>query len=113
MAENFKITDPAAQTVTAGALPHPGAWLRHNVIEARGLKVADAARRIGSNRVSLANLLDGRAALTRDMAYRLEALSGVSADLMIGLQLAYDISQERELRARYGREIERVETVAE
>ena len=105
----YKITDPAEQAVKPGDLPHPGDWIRHNALKPRGLSVAEAARRIGINRVTLARLLDGHQALTRDVAYRLEALTGVSADLMIGLQQAYDVGQERELRARYAREIERVD----
>jgi addiction module HigA family antidote len=103
------ITNPAEQAVTPGAHEHPGGWIKRNVLEPFGLTIAETARRIDVNRANLHNVLAGQHAVSRDLAYRLEALTGVSADLMIGLQSAYDTDQDREKRERYAREIERAE----
>ena len=106
--EDYKITDPAEQLVEAGDPPHPGEWIRRNVLEPFGLNVMSTARKIGMDRATLSRVLGGEHAVSRDLAYKLEALTGVDADLIIGLQAAYDGVQDREKRARYHQEIERV-----
>ncbi|MGE0179005.1 MAG: HigA family addiction module antitoxin [Sphingomonas sp.] len=108
MGQQHKITSEEEMKVTAGDLPHPGTWVRHNVLEPFGLSVAEAARRISFNRVTLSRVLSGEHALSRDLAYRLEALTGVSADLMINLQAGYEAGLDRPKRDEYARTIERV-----
>jgi addiction module HigA family antidote len=103
-----KITRAAEMKVKAGDVPQPGEWIRSNVLRPLGLTVSAAAKRIGTRRATLNDVVNGRAALSDDLAYRLEALSGVDADLMIGMQAAHDRAKGRETRARYAREIERV-----
>ncbi len=80
--------------------PHPGETLREDVLPALGLTVTDAARQIGVSRVSLSRVLHGRAAISPEMALRLEAWLGVehggSADAWLGQQMAYDLWQARQ-----------------
>lgn len=109
--DDYKITRPEDQAVTAGPPEHPGDWIRHNVLEPFGLTVSETARRIKMDRASLSNVLGGQHALSRDLAYKLEALTGVDADLMIGMQAAFDRHVDQRARARYAREIERVAPV--
>lgn len=112
MSDEYKIIDPAEMKVALGDLPHPGEWVRRNVLEPFGLDVSKAARRIKMDRVTLSRVLAGRHAVSRDLAYKLEALTGVDANLMIGLQAAYETAQDRDKRERYAREIERLQPVA-
>lgn len=79
--------------------PHPGETLREDVLPAMGLSVTEAARQIGVTRASLSRVLNGRAAISIDMALRLERWLGVDqggrAELWLEEQLAYDLWQVR------------------
>ena len=56
--------------------PHPGLTLRDDVLPALGLGVTQAAEQLGVSRVALSRMLNGRAAISPDMALRLEAWLG-------------------------------------
>lgn len=74
--------------------PHPGETLREDVLPALGVTVTDAAAQLGVTRAALSRVLNGRAAISPEMALRLEAWLGVKnggrADLWIGQQAVYD-----------------------
>ena len=75
--------------------PHPGKTLREDVLPALGLTVTEAARQLGVTRSALSRVLNGRAAISPDMALRLEAWlgdqRGCRADVWLAQQMAYDI----------------------
>lgn len=79
--------------------PHPGETLREDVLPALDLTVTDAAAQLGVTRVALSRVLNGRAAISPEMALRLEAWLGVEnggrADLWVAQQAAYDLWQAR------------------
>ena len=79
--------------------PHPGETLREDVLPALGLTVTDAAKQLGVTRAALSRVLNGRAAISPEMALRLEAWLGVenggSADAWIVQQAAYDLWKAR------------------
>lgn len=79
--------------------PHPGETLREDVLPALGLTVTDAAAQLGVTRAALSRVLNGRAAVSPEMALRLEGWLGVEnggrADLWISQQAAYDLWQAR------------------
>jgi addiction module HigA family antidote len=79
--------------------PHPGETLREDVLPALGLTVTGAAEQLGVTRAALSRVLNGRAAISPEMALRLEGWLGVenggSADLWIGQQAAYDLWRAR------------------
>jgi addiction module HigA family antidote len=52
--------------------PHPGDLIRTEVIEALGLSVSKAAEILKVRRATLSDLLHGKAALTPEMALRIE-----------------------------------------
>lgn len=56
----------------ATAPPHPGELLRDEVIAALGLSVTEAASRLAMSRVALSRVLNGKAAISPDLALRLE-----------------------------------------
>lgn len=80
--------------------PHPGLTLRDDVLPALGLSVTAAANQLGVSRVALSRLLNGRAAISPDMALRIEAWLGVErggeAQLWLAEQSAYDVNQAAE-----------------
>jgi len=79
---------------------HPGETLRDGVFPALGITITEAARQLGVTRVALSRILNGRAAISPDMALRLDAWLGAergsSAELWLGQQMAYDVWQARQ-----------------
>ena len=77
--------------------PHPGLTLRDDVLPALGLTVTDAAEQLGVTRVTLSRVLNGRAAISPEMALRLEAWLGKrrggEARLWLAQQSEYDLWQ--------------------
>ena len=76
--------------------PHPGDLIRTEVIEALGLTVSKAAEILQVRRATLSDLLHGKAALTPEMALRIEKAFGPDMDHLLRMQLAYDVARTRE-----------------
>lgn len=74
--------------------PHPGEVLREYLPE--GMAVTEAAQRLGVARPTLSRVLNGRAAISAEMALRLELALGTSASMWVGMQSAYDLWQARQ-----------------
>ncbi|MGA2270192.1 MAG: HigA family addiction module antitoxin [Bryobacteraceae bacterium] len=75
--------------------PHPGDFIRTEVIEPRGLSVTAAARVLRVSRPALSSLLNGRADLSGDMALRIEKVFGIRMDTLMRMQASYDIAKTR------------------
>ena len=79
--------------------PYPGETLKEDVLPALGLSVTEAAAQLGVTRAALSRVLNGRAAISPEMALRLEGWLGVEnggrADTWIGQQAAYDLWKAR------------------
>jgi addiction module HigA family antidote len=75
--------------------PHPGSLIKTEVIEALGLSVSKAAEILQLRRATLSDLLNGKSALTPDMALRIEKAFGPEMDHLLRMQLAYDVSRTR------------------
>ncbi len=77
--------------------PHPGLTLRDDVLPALGLTVTDAAEQLGVARPTLSRMLNGHAAISPEMALRLEEWLGKErggdARAWLGQQTAYDLWQ--------------------
>jgi antitoxin HigA-1 len=84
--------------------PHPGDFIRTEIIEPAGLSVTAAAAALLVSRPALSSLLNGKAGLSGNMALRLEKAFGVKMDTLMRMQSAYDIAQarkgEKEIRVR-------------
>ena len=80
-------------TTSSKALAHPGTYVRESIIPA-GMSVKDAAKRLGVGRPALSNLLNGKSALSPEMAVRLEKAFGADRKRLLDMQAAYD-RQER------------------
>ncbi|MDO3377136.1 HigA family addiction module antitoxin [Geoalkalibacter halelectricus] len=73
--------------------PHPGEILREDVLVPLGLEVKEAATRLGMSRVALSRVVNGRAAISPDLAVRLERAGVSTARFWMTLQANYDLSQ--------------------
>lgn len=80
--------------------PHPGETLREDILPALKLSVTDAADQLGVARPTLSKVLNGKAAISPEMALRLEQWLGIEhggrADVWLAEQIAYDLWQARE-----------------
>ena len=75
--------------------PHPGLLVKDN-LDDLGLSVAAAAAGLQVTRQQLYKVIQGQSAITPDMALRLEAAFGGSADWWVRMQAAYELAQARE-----------------
>lgn len=75
--------------------PHPGKHVRVNCLEAAGLSVTEAAKRLQVNRNTLNNLVNEKGGISPEMAIRFELMGWGEADGWMRLQMNYDLAQVR------------------
>jgi antitoxin HigA-1 len=82
--------------------PHPGDFIRTEIIEPAGLSVSAAASVLHVSRPALSSLLNGKANLSGKMALRIEKAFGVRMETLMRMQSNYDIawtrSHEKEIK---------------
>ena len=71
--------------------PHPGEVLRDGVFADTGITVTEFAKRLGVTRVALSRVLNGKAAISADMAVRLAAALGGRAESWLHMQANRDL----------------------
>jgi addiction module HigA family antidote len=76
-------------TNLSNTIRHPGSFVRKSVIPA-GMSVTDAAKRLGIGRPALSNFLNGKSALSPEMAVRLEKAFGADRKRLLDMQAAYE-----------------------
>jgi antitoxin HigA-1 len=75
--------------------PHPGDFIRTEILDPAGLSVTAAAAALGVSRPALSSLLNQKGNLSGEMALRIEKAFGVKMDTLMRMQSAYDIVQTR------------------
>ncbi len=84
--------------------PHPGDFIRTEIIEPAGLSVTAAAAALQVSRPALSSLLNSKANLSGEMALRIEKAFGVRMETLMRMQSAFDIAKtrgrEKEIRVR-------------
>ncbi|MCA3584578.1 MAG: HigA family addiction module antidote protein [Methylocystis sp.] len=75
---------------------HPGAFIRAEVLDELGLSVSKAADVLGVRRATLSDLVNEKAALSPEMALRIEKAFGVSMDTLLRMQAWFDAVAMRE-----------------
>ena len=75
---------------------HPGQFIRMEIIEPLGLTVTKAAEALGVTRPALSALLNEHAALSPDMALRIEKAFGPKMDTLLRMQTACEIAEARD-----------------
>lgn len=76
--------------------PHPGELLREEVIAALNLSVTEAASRLAMSRVALSRVLNGKAAISPDLALRLEQAGASTARAWLAMQANHDLCRARQ-----------------
>lgn len=74
--------------------PHPAEVIREDILPELGLSVTEAANQLGINRVTFSRLLNGKSAITPEMALRLHAWLGEnspSPESWLHQQADYDL----------------------
>jgi addiction module HigA family antidote len=83
---------------------HPGKLLRDHVLPGLGLSVSQAARDLGVTRQTLHRIFAGDAAITPEMAARLERLCGVPPEFWLDCQYRYELQRAKtDLASALGR----------
>ena len=76
--------------------PHPGHSIRDACLDPLRLSVTEGAKILGVGRHTLSRVLNGQAAISPEMAIRLEKAGWSNADHWLRLQTAYDLAQARQ-----------------
>ena len=74
---------------------HPGRIVKEAITEGLGLTVTAAAEGLGVSRKTLSAIVNERAGITPEMAFRLEKGIGSTAEAWLRMQVAYDLAQAR------------------
>mgnify|MGYP001790638661 CR=1 FL=1 len=76
--------------------PHPGLVLREYI---EGMKIGEVAQKLGVSRISLSRILNGKTAITPEMATRIGLALNNSPSMWLGMQADYDLWHERVSKA--------------
>lgn len=79
---------------------HPGAIVREDCLKPLSLSVTEGAKRLGVGRQTLSNLVNEKAAISIEMAYRLSKAFGSTAETWLSMQLAFDLAKSRDLEKK-------------
>src|SRR5579864_4502043 len=87
--------------------PHPGRIVRQECIEPLGITVKEAAERLGIQRQTLNNLVNGKAGISPEMSIRLSKAFG-------SMQMEYDLAQASKNANRIAKlsKVQRITTAA-
>lgn len=86
--------------MTMHSPPHPGDFVRTEILKPLALSVSAAAKVLGVSRPTLSTLLNGHSDLSGEMALRLEKAFGVKMDTLMRMQSAFDIAKARKKAAK-------------
>jgi len=75
--------------------PHVGQVIWNGILKPLGLSVTKAAEALGVRRATLSDLVNGKAALTAEMALRIHKAFGPDVDHLLRMQVTYDTAQIR------------------
>jgi addiction module HigA family antidote len=82
--------------------PHPGRSIRTACLEPLGLSVTEGAKILGVTRQALNNVVNGKAAISPEMAVRLSKAFGSTPEAWLQMQLHYDLAQvlQKDIRVK-------------
>ena len=79
------------QTINVGMKPpHPGQFIRTEILDELGLSIEKASRVLGIRRATLSDLINEKSSLTPEMAMRIELAFDVKAETLLRMQVWYD-----------------------
>lgn len=80
--------------------PHPGYSIKENCLAPLGLNVTEAAKVLGVARHTLSRVLNGHAAISPEMAIRLEKAGWSNAEFWLRRQTTFNLVQARSSEGR-------------
>jgi antitoxin HigA-1 len=91
--------DSRAPAKIAMVPPHPGAFIREEILDELGLSVSKAAEALGVRRATLSDLIHGKQALSAEMALRIEKAFGIKMETLLNMQAWHDAHAMRQRAA--------------
>jgi addiction module HigA family antidote len=86
----------ARKGIKIGMTPsHPGSFIKTEILDELGLSVTKAADILGVRRATLSELVNERAALSPEMALRLEKAFHLKMEMLLQMQAWYDSTEMR------------------
>ncbi len=79
---------------------HPGRIIGNACLGPLGLSITQGAKVLDVSRNSLSRVIHGHAAISPEMAIRLEKMGWSTADTWLAMQTAHDLAQARKSEAR-------------
>lgn len=79
---------------------HPGVIIRKDCMKPLNLSVTECAKVLGVARQTLSNLVNAKASVSVEMAYRLSKAFGSTPRTWLGMQLAFDLAHSQELEEK-------------
>ena len=76
--------------------PHPGAFIREEILEPHGLNISAGADVLGVRRATLSDLVNEKTSLSPEMALRIEKAFGVNMDTLLQMQAWHDARAMRD-----------------
>ena len=77
------------------APPHPGTFIRQEILDELGLTISQAARVLEVRRATLSDLINEHAALSAEMALRIEKAFGVKMETLLNMQAWHEAYEMR------------------
>lgn len=74
---------------------HPGTFIKTKVLDELGLSVTKVAEVLGVRRATLSDLVNEKAALSAEMALRVEKAFQLNMDMLLRMQAWYDATEMR------------------
>ncbi len=95
MLPTMTITGNGVNAIAMKHPVHPGPIVKEDCLAELGLSVTEAAKHLGIGRAALSALVNERASVTIEMAYRLSKAFGSTPDHWMRMQLAHDLARSR------------------
>lgn len=81
------------------APPHPGTFIREEILDELALSVTEAAKVLNVRRATLSDVVNSNAALSAEMALRIEKAFGVKMETLLNMQAWHDAYTMRQREA--------------
>ena len=65
--------------------PHPGLIIKEDILPALGISVTEAAESLGVTRAAFSRVINGKAAISPEMAIRIEKWLGITLGVILGV----------------------------
>jgi len=89
--------------------PHPGRSVKEE-LDYLGLSIAQGAKALGVTRQQLYKITTGQSAISPEMALRLEAVIGSTAETWLRMQIAYALAT---IRRKSGKDLSKLKKLGE